>query len=286
MTCTLAPLQHPLLYQIVYCYMTLADFKKKIWEFYHENGRDLAWRHTKNPYHIYVSEVMLQQTQVSRVTTKYPEFLAAFPDIPSLAYSCINDVYKVWQGMGYNRRALYLKRAAEMIVKDHKGKVPDDPDELQSLPGIGHATARSITAFAYNTPTVFIETNIRRVYLHFFFPDKEKVNDNEVLPLVEKTVDTKNPREWYYALMDFGTMLAKIAGNANTRSAHYTKQSKFEGSNRQVRAATLRALSAKPQSLAQLCKTLTYDKSIIDKNLNALKNEGFIVKKNSTYHVQ
>lgn len=266
--------------------MNHSTFKKYIWEYYHQNGRDLAWRRTRNPYHILVSEIMLQQTQVSRVIAKYPEFIRAFPTIQLLAQASLSNVLKVWQGMGYNRRALYIKRAAEIIVIVFGGVVPDDPAQLQTLPGIGHATAGSIVAFAFNKPTVFIETNIRRVYLHFFFSGKDNVDDKELLPIIEKTVDLENSREWYYALMDYGTMLAKTQGNANKRSKHYAKQSKFEGSNRQVRAAVLRAISQKPQTLARLYQTLTYEETSIKMNLNALIIEGFITRINQTYQIQ
>jgi A/G-specific adenine glycosylase len=263
----------------------MTKFKATVWSFYRKNRREMAWRNTTDPYHILVSEVMLQQTQVARVAVKYPEFLAAFPDVATLAQASINNVYKVWQGMGYNRRALFLKRAAEMVMNNYGGVFPDDPQLLVKLPGIGVATAGSIAAFAWNKPTVFIETNIRRVFIHHFFAGQEDVSDNIIHPLVEEAVDREHPREWYYALMDYGTYLSKTEGNANRRSAHYTKQSKFEGSNRQVRSAVLRALSAKSQSATSLLKILSFDKEKIEANLEALQKEGFLVKKRRMYEI-
>jgi A/G-specific adenine glycosylase len=202
----------------------------------------MAWRHTTDPYRILVSEIMLQQTQVGRVATKFPEFIAAFPDFPALAAAPLPAVLAVWQGMGYNRRAISLKKCAEQIVEEHNGCLPADPRRLAELPGIGPATAASVCAFAFNLPVVFVETNIRRVYIHLFFGDRERVADSEILPLVERTLDQKNPRVWYWALMDLGAMLKRTVPNPNRRSSHYTRQAPFAGSDRQLRGMILRQL--------------------------------------------
>ena len=217
-------------------------FRTIIWDHYHTSGRPMAWRETTDSYRIYVSEVMLQQTQVERVKTKYPEFIAAFPDFPSLARAPLGDILCVWQGMGYNRRAKLMKAAAERIVNEFGGNIPRDVSTLRTLPGLGPATAASVAAFAYNTPVVFVETNIRRVFIHFFFGEREDVADAEILPLVERSLDWINPREWYYALMDYGAMLKKKVKNPNLRSTAYKRQSTFEGSSRQVRGKILRLL--------------------------------------------
>ena len=217
-------------------------FKTIIWDYYHALARPMAWRETTDPYRIYVSEVMLQQTQVERVRTKYPEFIAAFPDFPSLARAPLEDILRVWQGMGYNRRAKLMKAAAERIVFEFNGTLPHDVATLRSLPGLGPATAASVAAFAYNIPVVFIETNIRRVFIHFFFQDREDVTDAEILPLVKRSLDWTNPREWYYALMDYGSMLRQKVKNPNLRSTAYKRQSAFEGSPRQIRGRVLRLL--------------------------------------------
>ena len=125
----------------------IASFRKVVYTHYRTHGRDLPWRRTKNPYRILVSEVMLQQTQVPRVLDKYKEFVKAFPTIRSLAQAPLRDVVAVWSGLGYNRRALALKRLAETVVHDHNAKIPRDVDTLKSLPGIGPACAGAIAAF-------------------------------------------------------------------------------------------------------------------------------------------
>jgi A/G-specific adenine glycosylase len=246
----------------------------------------MAWRETTNPYHIVVSEVMLQQTQVLRVAQKYPEFLDIFPTFEELAAAEVSDVLKVWSGMGYNRRALYLKKIAEIVVKNYHGELPSSPEILDELPGIGYATACSIVAFAYNIPTIFIETNIRRVFIHFFFGDKEGVDDKEIYPLVEKTIDKKNPREWYYALMDYGTMLAKTISNPNKRSKHYSVQSKFEGSDRQMRGKILKTLVEKGALPSAVFFEWEEDDERVERSLAALKKEGFVMEEKGVYKIK
>lgn len=256
------------------------EFQKKIWDYYHLYGRKLPWRNIDNPYHIFISEIMLQQTQVARVLVKYPEFLAVFPTISQLAKSDVPTLLKTWQGMGYNRRALYLKNAAEIIVTRYQGKVPDNPVALDELPGIGYATACSITAFAFNKPTVFIETNIRRVFIHEFFTDESEIDDKQLMPLVEATVDHLNPREWYYALMDYGVYLAKQIENPNRRSKHYTLQSKFEGSDRQIRSRIVKEL-IKSGTIAEqdiISVADCDDTARVERIVGQLEKEGFLKK--------
>jgi A/G-specific adenine glycosylase len=256
----------------------IEQFRDTIYDYYHSHGRDLPWRNTTNPYHIVVSEVMLQQTQVSRVLIKYPEFLQAFPNFQILARTEASEVLRVWQGMGYNRRALNLKRLAEMVIKEYSGDLPQDPALLQKLPGIGAATANSIAAFACNYSSVFIETNIRRVFIHQFFKDHNAVSDKEILPLVEQTVDKENAREWYWALMDYGSWLAKQLPNPNRRSKHYTIQSTFEGSNRQLRGQILKLLLKKDQTVTELIKELHIEKEKLVNCLQQLEADGFLLQ--------
>ncbi len=260
-------------------------FRKEILDHYRAHGRGLPWRRTRNPYRVLVSEVMLQQTQVERVVDKYKEFLKAFPGVTALAQAPLKEVLSVWQGLGYNRRAKALKEAAEMIVRDFRGKVPRSIDDLVRLPGIGTATASSIAAFAFNAPAVFIETNIRRVFIRFFFHDREGIADSEILPLVEKTLERSDPKTWYNALMDYGVMLKRTEGNANTRSAHYRKQSAFHGSDRQVRGAVLKVLGEKNGSLAVMQKELGVDATRLQKVLDQLLGEGFLVRKGKAYAI-
>ncbi len=222
------------------------DFKafiQAIWQFYEQHKRPFAWRNVDNPYYILVSEIMLQQTQTYRVAPKFEQFIAAFPDISSLAQAELRDVLGVWQGLGYNRRGKALWENAKRMVSEHNGQLPDEPEQLETFSHIGPNTARSIVAFAFNQPVVFIETNIRTVYLHTFFKDKKGVHDKELMPLIEQTLDKTNPREWYYALMDYGVYLKKVLPNPSRKSAHHAVQSKFQGSDRQIRGSIVKRLT-------------------------------------------
>lgn len=257
--------------------LQVKEFQKTIYHYYQKHLRYFLWRETTNPYHILVSEIMLQQTQTDRVVDKYILFLKTFPNFRILAKAPISKVLKVWQGLGYNRRAISLHKTAQIVVNQYNSRLPKTVVELMALPGIGHYTASAICAFAFNQPAAFIETNIRRVYIHFFFPKRKKVDDKEILALVEQTVDKKHPREWYYALMDYGVMLKTQVPNPNRRSAHYTKQSKFEGSNRQVRGQILKAILKEPNlTESELVKKLGVDKAKVKQNLIQLKKEGFL----------
>lgn len=212
--------------------------------------RDLPWRRTRDPYAIWISEVMLQQTQVARVDGRWQHWLERFPSVDALASAGMADVLQEWQGMGYNRRALSLLRAAQAIATDMEGVVPSDMAKLVSLPGIGPATAAGIRAFAYNLPAMYLETNVRTVFLHELYPEAQGVPDRELIPLVEATcpADASNPaddpRTWYYALLDYGAYLKRMVPNPSRRSQTHTRQGRFEGSHRQRRAMLVRALLA------------------------------------------
>jgi len=219
------------------------EFQQKIYDYYLKNKRNFSWRENINPYKIFISEVMLQQTQTSRVIFKFQQWLEKFPDFKSLAQASGHEVLSCWQGLGYNSRGLRLLHAAQIIENKFKGILPDTLEDLESLPGIGPNTAGSISAFAFNKPVAFIETNIRTVFLYEFFKDKELVCDKEILNLVTQTIDTNNPRDWYYALMDYGVYLKKELKINNKKSKQYNRQSKFVGSRRQVRGAIVRILS-------------------------------------------
>ena len=188
------------------------------------------------------------------------------------------DVLTAWQGLGYNRRALYLKRAAEVVMNEYKGKLPSDPATLVKLPGIGAYTAGAVCAFAFNEPVVFIDTNVRRVFIYHFFIDREGVSDVELVPLVEATLDKENAREWYSALMDYGSMLGAEEENANKRSAHYVKQSKFEGSLRQVRGKIVKYVTSSMRQVTRkkLQKALGETGGRIDLAIAGLQKDGII----------
>lgn len=254
-----------------------------IYTHYAHNPRTYPWRTTDDPYHILLSEIMLQQTQTDRVRSKYDEFLTAYPAIEDLAHTPLPDLLARWKGLGYNRRALALKRTAQDITKNHNGSVPNDFASLIRLPGIGAYTANAILTFAYRQPRVFIETNIRRVFLHLFFPTTSDVRDTELLPLIEWTLDTENPREWYYALMDYGSSLKRHVPNPNRRSKHYTRQARFEGSNRQARGRILSLLIEKSPRQAEDFLHTGHPKTQITQCLAALTAEGFIIEENGAY---
>lgn len=252
-----------------------------MWAYYRAHKRSMPWRETRDPYRILVSEIMLQQTQVSRVVIFYEHFLKTFPTLRSLARAPLSDILRVWQGLGYNRRARYLKLAAEEVVKTSRGILPREKKLLIALPGIGEATAGAILTYAHNTATPFIETNVRRVFIHHFFPRHKKVSDIKLMPLVEHALDKKNPREWYYALMDYGSFLAKTVPNPNRRSTHYVRQKPFAGSDREARGVILRLLLEKPGSEKLIGKRVGEERAL--RVLRALIHEGFIVKTNSQY---
>ena len=259
-------------------------FRNKIYAHYHKQGRRLPWRKTKNPYRVLVSEIMLQQTQVERVVEKYAKFIATFPDFPTLAGAPLRKLLAVWQGMGYNRRILSLRALAQIIMKEHGARLPSSPEELISLPGIGRYTAGAIAAFAFQQPAVFMDTNIRRVFIHEFFHNRENIADTDILPLVEQTLDRADPRSWYNALMDYGAMLKKERVNPNRKSAHYIRQSPFENSNRQVRGKILKVLVAgSPLTRVQIVKKVGMDPEQVKKNLLQLEQEGFIRKEGKSH---
>jgi len=266
----------------------IAAFKKHVLAFYEKHGRhDMLWRHTDDPYRILVSEIMLQQTQVGRVTEKYPEFIAAFPDFAALARAPQSTVVAAWQGMGYNRRALALKRCAENVVGGYGGALPRDPAVLATLPGIGPATASSICAFAFNAPVVFIETNIRRVFIHHFFSGREDVDDREILPLVAQALDRENPRVWYWAIMDYGTALKRKIPNPNRRSSGYTKQKPFAGSDRRIRGRILQMLvGCTGISGQEIRAALGEDPVRVRRILAALETEGFLARTRGGYRLR
>ncbi len=223
---------------------------------------------------------MLQQTQVGRVREKYKTFLKKFPTLPSLAQASQTEVLKEWVGLGYNRRALNLWRGAKFVVEEWKGRLPKEVALLETIPGIGHYTARAIATFSFDQKHAFVETNIRTVYFNHFFKEREMVSDKEILELVEQTLPRENFREWYYALMDYGSFLKKEGKGMNTRSKHYTKQSKFEGSDRQIRAAVVRYLTENGKTeFSKLLKKLSLDEERTEIQIQKLIEEEMIFLK-------
>jgi A/G-specific adenine glycosylase len=257
----------------------LAAFRDVVWAHYRANRREMPWRDVDDPYAVLVSEVMLQQTQVSRVINAYGEWMKAFPTLEALAAAPLPAVLERWQGLGYNRRAIALKRAAEQVVERFGGSLPCDAVALRSLPGVGPVTAAALMDYAFRQPAPFIETNVRAVFLHHFFPDAEGVPDSAIMPLVEATWDLEDPRGWGYALMDYGVQLKREMVNPSRRSAQHTRQSRFEGSKRQKRARLLRAVLAEPGGPAEgYADALGIDPTDADGLLQELASEGFLTR--------
>lgn len=254
-------------------------FQNYIWRFFDRAGRsDLPWRQNYDPYQIMVSEIMLQQTQVDRVVPKYLKFLERFPTVELLAEAPVAAVIRQWQGLGYNRRGLNLQKAAQQIVAEFDGQVPKRTEDLVSLAGIGPYTAAAIQAFAYDQPSIVIETNIRTVFLFHFFHEAYLVEDKELLALIAATLPREKPRKWYSALMDYGAYLKKNVPNPTRKSKSYAKQSKFAGSNRQLRGAILRAATAANElTYPKLQEQLSVSSDKLDLALEQLAAEGFIV---------
>lgn len=269
--------------------ITREAFIARVWEEGARNYRDLPWRNIPDAYAVLVSEVMLQQTQVSRVEKYWRRFLDAFPTASALADAGTAEVLALWQGLGYNRRALALKRAAEQVAAEHGGTLPHTFDELVALPGIGPATAAGVLAFAYEEPAVYVETNVRAVFIHELFPDEDSVADADLIPFVADTASTIDPRGWYYALLDYGAALKRSGYNPTRASASYTRQSKFEGSRRQKRAELVRIVLGAPDGLdrAEAKRRLdeaeqsagrdAVDDGLFDALVEELHQEGFIV---------
>ena len=269
----------------------LAAFRARVRERGLSLFRDLPWRRTTDPYEILVSEVMLQQTQVARVDGRWQRWIGRFPTVDALASASTADVLEEWQGMGYNRRALALLAAAQRL-SERGGQIPSEYAQLVALPGVGPATAAGVRAFAFDLPGVYLETNVRTVFLHELFPGEEGVSDSRLIPLVEACCPSGDdpldtPRSWYYALLDYGAFLKRTEVNPSRRSAGHTRQSRFEGSRRQKRAELVRLLLAHPEGADAelLCGELSaleveagrdaVDLALVDALLADLSREGF-----------
>lgn len=264
--------------------MDKSEFQVVIREKGHELYRDMPWRQDTRPYYVLVSELMLQQTQVDRVIPKFNAFIAAFPDEKSLAGASLAEVVQLWTGLGYNRRAKYLRDAAVMIESKYGGLMPSTYDELLTLPGVGPNTAGAIMTYAFNQPVVFIETNVRTVYFYHFFDHGDKVDDNELRQVVSSTIDHDHPREFYWALMDYGSWLKKQGVGRIQQSAHYKKQSPLKGSIREVRGQIIRQLTAQDMTTDELKHHITADERF-DVALAGLVRDGLVTRTSAKLHL-
>lgn len=263
----------------------ISDFQAEVWNFFHINSRSMPWRTDTSPYKVLISEIMLQQTQVSRVIPKFEQFISTFPDIQSLAASNLAEVLTVWNGLGYNRRAKFLWQAAGVVMERHAGRIPQTVADLDALPGVGYNTAAAVAAYAYNQPVAFVETNIRTVFLHHFFPEGTDVNDKEILELVQQTLDHDSPREWYWALMDYGTHLKRTKGGRLDQSRHYKKQTSFLGSHREMRGRIIRALSQGSSIGHTQLQELVQADERFELCLGALMTEGLVSRQNDQLYL-
>lgn len=255
--------------------------RRKILSYYKRYGRDLPWRRTTSPYHILVSEFMLQQTQVSRVVDYYQKFIKQLPDVKSLAEVKTPMLLKLWSGLGYNSRALRLRAAAQVILEKHDGIIPDDQKSLKELPGIGEYTSAAILAFAYNKPVPVIDINIRRVLLHELALPNSTSNE-ELTIIAKRLIPRGKSAEWHNALMDYG---AALPPKVKKLYPPLTRQSSFKGSKREARGYILRILlKEKAINKHELMKMISHkEKEAI---LNQLKAENFISERNGTIRLK
>jgi A/G-specific adenine glycosylase len=267
--------------------MDKAEFRKIIYRHFEKEGRVFPWRQDHSPWGVLVSEFMLQQTQTGRVVPYWERWMRLWPGPEDLARASLEDVLREWSGLGYNNRARRLRECARIIAGEHGGTVPATPEELLRLPGIGAYTAGAIACFAYNYPSVFIETNIRATVIHFFFEDRLEVPDSEMFPVLESVLDRKNPRKWHWALMDYGAELKKITPNPSRRSARYTRQSPFQGSFRQIRGRLIRSLvSGGPAPAGELAERTGIAGEDVYKALDALKKDAMVAENDGVYRIE
>lgn len=257
------------------------EFQRLLRQQGEELYRDMPWRQDTRPYYILVSELMLQQTQVDRVIPKFEAFISTFPTEHALAEASLADVLRLWQGLGYNRRARFLHEAAKMIVS--RGSFPATVEGLISLPGVGKNTAGAIMAYAFNEPAYFIETNVRAVYIHHFFTDHDLVDDTAIHTLLEQTLDHQDPRHFYWSLMDYGSWL-KRQGVRPGRSSHYKKQSPLKGSVREVRGQIIAHLAQGDISEQTLRKVLVADERF-EQALDGLVKDGLVTYTKDILHL-
>jgi A/G-specific adenine glycosylase len=278
----------------------IRQFQTAILAWFAKHKRDLPWRRSTDPWRVLISEVMLQQTQVDRVIPKFLSFTSRWPTPARLAAAPLSDVLRVWSGLGYNRRAANLWRAAGAIAERHGGTVPRHPVLLEALPGIGKYTARAVASFAWNDDVALWDTNVRRVFLRVFCGGelaKKLPGTEELEALLASALPPGRSRDWHGALMDFGSAVCTskatacdvcplasfcrarpglVRGDA-IRTSLIRKQTKFEGSARQIRGAVLKELSAVPggrKTFRTLARTVKAGERALRRAVDELAAEG------------
>jgi A/G-specific adenine glycosylase len=190
----------------------IKKFQKRLLAWYHDNKRELPWRETQNPYHIWVSEVMLQQTQVATVTGYFTRFIERFPDIETLARADLTDVLKLWEGLGYYSRARHLHRAANEVALHHGKEVPDTPETFRRLPGVGDYINAAVQSIAFGHPLAVVDGNVKRVLSRLFLidtPVNQAGAHGLFYPYAEKMLDISDPSSFNQAMMELGAMICK-----------------------------------------------------------------------------
>ena len=229
----------------------IKNFNEKIFAWWKKNKRTLPWRETTNPYYIMISEIMLQQTQVNRSVEKYLEFIKEYPTIKELAEASVSSVLKIWSGLGYNRRALWLQEAANQIVR--LNEFPKTPEELQKLKGIGPYTSRSILIFTFNYDIATVDTNIRRILIAENFA-KVNTKEKELFIIAQKLLPKGKARDWHNALMDYGAL---VLTSAKTGIKPKTTISSSSKENRRFRGIIVKYLTrttkAKKEKIVKNC---------------------------------
>lgn len=253
-------------------HLDLPSFQAEILLWYDTFKRDLPWRGDPDPYHILVSEVMLQQTQVDRVIPKYLAFLQRFPTLQALAGASTADVLRQWQGLGYNRRALNLKRAAEAAVRDYDSRLPCTVEELETLPGIGKYTARAVASFAFGLQVPVVDTNVRRVLSGFV---GRELTEKETWELAELVLPAGRAADWNQALMDYGALVKRAKPRRTGKPSE-----KFASTNRFWRGRIIDALRDHDAlSLPDLLAALPYpnrEEQRVRGLVRALHEEGMV----------
>jgi A/G-specific adenine glycosylase len=256
---------------------SIKRFQSMIFIWWKGNRRDLPWRHTHDPYNIAVSEIMLQQTQVLRVIPKYREFIERYPTVFDLAKSSTASVLRMWKGMGYNRRALYLHKMAKIVVEKYQGKFPTDEKLLTKLPGLGKYTTRAILVFAYKKDIACVDTNIRKIITHFFFNDKPQ-SDSIIQSAADRLVPTGKSWEWHQALMDYGSVNLK-----NKRRNKYSDKQPFKETSRFYRGRIIDMLRKKKYPEIKIIQLVhdQYGKQEyeIQSIINGLVKDGLVTRK-------
>jgi A/G-specific adenine glycosylase len=262
----------------------LLALRAKILGWYAANGRDLPWRHTTDPYAILVSEVMLQQTQVSRVLPKYHAFLARFPSLEALAGAPLADVLTLWQGLGYNSRAVRLQRCAQAAVVANGStavRLPDTVERLRHLPGVGQYTARAVLIFARNAELAAVDANVRRVLTHELGLPQD-LRPSELQAVADAALPPGRSRDWHNALMDYG---AAVLTSRVTGIAPLTTQTRFQGSRRMHRARMVRLLLQGDRTLAELAGLLDVSPDEVASIAGELERDGLAARRGDRLRV-